>query len=126
MLHALPNRRLRPNRLVAILGGVTASIVCVCIAVIVWVLGVSSASLDRTQDDGERRLLRSVMDNAQETLAKNVADDTAWSELYDNFDTVRRRDWEQQYLGRYLATTFGIDGVFVTAKDGSVAYSYLR
>jgi signal transduction histidine kinase len=124
-LQTLWHVRLNPNRLIAIFGGAMAAIVCGFVIITIWILSISATSLDRTQEAGERRLLGSVIGDYQKTLAKYVVDYTAWTELYDHFqEAPRSTEWENSNLGPYITATFGINHVFVTAKDGRIVYSY--
>jgi len=114
----------RPSRMIAILGGATAVVVCAWIAVLIWALNVSSASLDATQNNGERRLLRSVFDTYQKTLSKNVTDYAWWDELYNYFQGPPSAAWEEDNLGPYISEHFDIDYVAVTSKSGAMLYLY--
>lgn len=117
---------LHVTRLTAVLVGGTAAIVVACIVVILWVLNVASASVDATEANGERRLLRSVFDTYQNNLSRGVADYASWDELYTNFTGTRRSNWEKENLGPYIARTFGVDLVAVTSDNGSVVYRYSK
>ena len=122
----LNNTHPQLNRLVAIMGGATALVVCASVGVIVWVLGVSSASLDQTQREGEKRLIGALMETYEKNQSKNAADFTAWTELYEDLEGPRHAGWENGNIGPYLATTFGIDSTFVTDRSGKIVYAFSR
>jgi signal transduction histidine kinase len=117
---------LHVNRLTVLLTVGASLLVVACIAVILWVLGVATGSVDRAQRDGERRLLHSYLAATRQTLADGVKDYATWTELYGDFMRAQNAEWEAENLGPYIATTFGIDYVFVTAKDGNIAYAYAK
>ena len=112
--------------MIAVLGGATAVVVCVWIAVLLWALNVSSVSLDTTQQNGEHRLLTSVVDTYQRNLSKGVTDYAWWDELYNYFQGTRDAAWEEDNLGPYISEHFDIDYVAVTSKAGSVLYFYSK
>lgn len=122
----LDDGRPQLNRLVAFMGGATAFVVCASMGAIVWVLGLSSASLDQTQREGEKRLVGAVIETYEKTQSKNVGDFTAWTELYNDLEGPRRPGWENDNIGPYLATAFGIDRAFVTDRNGRIVYEYSR
>ncbi|MBU6444786.1 MAG: hypothetical protein KGR48_12855 [Alphaproteobacteria bacterium] len=99
-------------------------IVCACSIVIIWVLHVSSVSLDGTKELGETRLLHSAIATRESALAKAVGDFAAWTELYLYLQGPRRAQWEADNLGPYLAKAFDVDHVFVVRRDGAVRYAY--
>src|SRR5665213_1103333 len=97
-----------------------------CFAVILWVINISSDSLDAKQKEGEQRLLLSVTDDRVKGMGNAVSDFTAWNELYEYFEVHQNPEWARQNLGPYIAKTFGIDHVFTISLSGSVAYRYSR
>jgi len=111
---------------VAILGGAAALVLCASVGAIIWVLNLSSASLDQTQRMGERRLLASVIENYRRTQSKHITDFTSWTELYEYLESSRDANWARENLGPYLSTTFGADRVFIADKNGRLIYSYDR
>ena len=121
---SLNNTHPQLNRLVAIMGGATALVVCASVGAIVWVLGVSSASLDQTQREGENRLVGALMETYEKNQSKNAADFTAWTELYEDLEGPRHAGWENGNIGPYLATTFGIDSAYVSDKSGKIVYAF--
>ena len=126
-MHTLKSRRRRLNRLVAALGVAMSVIVCACFAIIIWIISVSSASLDQTQKAGEKRLLTSITNGFQQDLARALTDYTAWNELYEYFEAGRPQSaWERNYLGPYITATFGIDHVVGMARNGAIVYSFRR
>ena len=116
--------QLHPNRLVAILAGASAMIVCACGVVIIWVLNISAVSLDRATVQGDTRLLYSVIGAQESALSKSVGDYAAWTELYEYLQGPRQLQWEADNLGPYLAKAFGVDHVFVVRRDGTIRYAY--
>ncbi|HWY15716.1 MAG TPA: ATP-binding protein [Rhizomicrobium sp.] len=97
-----------------------------CFGVILWVINISSASLDAKQKEGEQRLLLSVTDDRVKDLGKAVADYTLWNELYEYFEGYQNPDWARRNIGPYITKTFGIDQVFTISLSGSIAYRYSR
>jgi signal transduction histidine kinase len=118
--------KLHLDHLLATLGGATVLIVLASAGAIAWLLSVSSASLDQTQEAGEQRLLASVIENYRRTQSKHVTDFGSWNELYEYWNGPRRPRWEHDNLGPYLSSTFGVDQVFVTGRDGRTVYAYPR
>jgi signal transduction histidine kinase len=119
-----PTHRL--NRFATLLGGAMALIMTACVAVIVWVIAISSQSLDAKQREGEQRLMRSVTEDRIVDAGKSVADYTAWNELYEYLDNPRNATWARQNLGPYLARLYGIDHVLAISRSGRIAYNYSR
>jgi signal transduction histidine kinase len=109
---------------VLIVGAVT--IVCACLGIILWVLGVATSSVDDAQQDGDHRLMHTVFETYQQKLAEGVSDYSNWTEIYDNFMLKRDASWERENLGPYIVKTFDIDYVLVTSNDGAVVYAYSR
>jgi len=103
-----------------------ALIMIACLGVIVWVIAISSASLDAKQTEGEQRLLHSVTDDQIKDAAKAIADYTSWNELYEFFQAPKDSVWTRENLGPYLAKTFGIDHVIAMSRKGSVVYRFSR
>jgi signal transduction histidine kinase len=125
-VHTARQRRRRLSYLVAVLAATMAVIIAACAGAIVWIVNVSARSLDVTQQQGERRLLRVVVETQQTTLAKALEDYTNWKELYDDLEGPRQQRWEKDNLGPYLATSFGIDHVFVAGRNGQIVYSFSK
>ena len=69
-----------------------------CFGVILWVINISSASLDAKQKEGEQRLLLSVTDDRVKDLGKAVADYTLWNELYEYFEGYQNPDWARRNM----------------------------
>jgi len=118
-------RRRRLTYLVAVLAATMAVIIAACVGTIVWIVKVSAISLDASQQQSERRLLRVLVDTQQRTLANALEDYTNWKELYDDLEGPRP-SWEKENLGPYLSTAFGVDHVFVAARNGEIVYSFSR
>lgn len=114
------------SRLAALLGGAMALILVACLGVIVWVIAISSASLDAKQTEGEQRLLRSVTEDRIVDAGKSIADYTTWNELYEYLDNPRDATWARQNLGPYLARIFAIDQVLAISRSGAITYGYSR
>ena len=112
------------RRLTAILVCGTVLIVGACVGAILWVLAISSTSVDRAAENGAHKLLDSVIDTYQSNISKSVADYAAWDDLHDNFAGRRRAKWEADNLGRNITKNFGVDFVAVVSRDGSILYSY--
>jgi signal transduction histidine kinase len=121
-----PVFELQIRRLTAFLVSGAALIVCACLGVIVWVLSISTASVDRTVIDGEHRLLHSVIETYGGNLSRTVTDYASWDELYNNFTRGRDPAWEKDNLGPYITTAFDVDIVAVTTVKGTIAYFYKR
>jgi signal transduction histidine kinase len=119
-------RRRRLTSLIAVLAAAMAVIVAACAGAIVWIVKVSATSLDMTQQQSERRLLRVVVETQQKTLANALEDYTNWKELYDDLEGPPQPRWETDNLGPYLVTTFGVDHVFVAARNGLIVYTYSK
>jgi signal transduction histidine kinase len=101
-----------------------AVIIGACAGTIIWIAKVSAASLDISQQQNERRLLRVVIETQQKTLANTLEDYTNWKELYDDLEGPSRPAWEKENLGPYLSTAFGVDHVFVAKRNGQIVYSF--
>ena len=114
------------RRFTTILVGGTAAIVCACIGAILWVLAVSTSSIDATEAGGDSKLLHSVVETYRENLARNVADYASWDEVYNNFTKVRDRRWEAQNLGPSITQAFDVDLVAVTTVTGVIVYFYAK
>jgi two-component system, cell cycle sensor histidine kinase PleC len=117
---------LHPTTLLAVLLGSTALIIGACMGLIIWVVGVSSSSLDRNQQNGERLLLGSVVKSEQNTMEKETADFSAWTEFYNYLNGARDAEWEQINLGPYLTSTFDLDAVVIVSRSGQLRYGYLK
>ncbi len=102
-----------------------AVIVAACVGTIIWIVKVSAISLDAGQQQSERRLLRVLVDTQQRTLTNALEDYSNWKELYDDLEGPRP-SWEKENLGPYLSTAFGVDHVFVAARNGQIVYSFSR
>lgn len=114
----------RHTRLVAAFAVAAAAILGVSILVILWVLGTSSSAMDRTQSAGQTQLVRAIVTSQQNRVLTALADDAAWSELYNYLKGPRDSHWETEYLGPYLKQTFGLDDVFIISRSGRVVYGY--
>jgi signal transduction histidine kinase len=114
------------GRSVAALGASVVLIIAICFTAIVWMLDVSAASLDRTQKQGEVKLLRAVANDYKGFLAQSIADYTAWTELYQYLNGRPDRKWEAANLGPYITHAFAVDEVFIIARDGRLIYSYVH
>jgi len=97
-----------------------------CFGVILWVINISSASLDAQQEKSEQRLLLSVTHEYAKDIANSVADYTTWNELFDYFEGSQDPAWARANLGPYITKTFGIDYVFAVTQSGSIVYRYSR
>ena len=76
--------RSRSTRLVAGLAVIAAAILGASVLVILWVLGVASADIDRAQKTGQTQIVRAMVKTYQNRVASEVADYVSWSEL-DNY-----------------------------------------
>ena len=103
-----------------------ALVLIVCFGVILWVINISSGSLDAKQKEDEQRLLLSVISDRVKGLGNAVSDFTTWSELYEYFEGQQSPEWARANLGPYLSRTFGMDQVFAVSQSGSLAYRYSR
>jgi len=120
------DRQHRLTHAVAALCGAMAFVLIGCFGVILWVINISSGSLDAKQEEGEQRLLLSVISDRVKNLGNAVSDFTAWNELYEYFEGQQSAEWGRANLGPYLSRTFGMDHVFAISQSGSVAYRYSR
>lgn len=114
------------RRSTALMIGGTALIVCGCVGAILWILSVSTRSVDSTAAYGESRLLHSVIATYQAELSKAALAYATWDDMFDNFAKRRRPIWEKANLGPRITTQLGIDYVAVVAKDGAVTYLYAK
>ena len=80
-----------------------ALVLIVCFGVILWVINISSGSLDAKQKEDEQRLLLSVISDRVKGLGNAVFDFTTWDELYEYFEGQQSPEWARANLGPYLS-----------------------
>src|SRR6185437_5811357 len=114
----------RSTRLVAGLAVTAATILCVSVLVILWVLGASSSAMDRAQNAGQTRLVRAVLKARQTQVVTALSDYTTWIDLFNHLKGPPNPAWEIENLGPYLRQTFDIDDIFIVTRAGQVVYSY--
>lgn len=119
-------RSLTVQQLVAVVAVATGAIMCVLFAAILWLLNVSSSSLDRTQMADEAKLLRSLVNDYEKSLSMMVADYSSWTEMYDYLNGPRNQAWDDANLGPYISASYGMDEIQIVSREGRVVYSYLR
>jgi signal transduction histidine kinase len=110
--------------LVAGLAATAATILCVSVLAILWVLGASSSAMDRAQNAGQTQLVRAILKTRQDRVLTALADDTTWIDLFNHLKGPPNPAWEVENLGPYLLQTFGIDDVCIVSRSGRVVYSY--
>jgi signal transduction histidine kinase len=123
-MHPPPTHRPRSTRLAAGLAATAAMILSVSVLVTLWVLGTSSAAMDRAQNAGQTHLVHAILKAHQNRIADAVADYTSWTELYQYLQGPRDPNWEEDSLGPYLKETFGMDDVFIVSRSGDFAYDF--
>lgn len=114
----------RSTRLVAGLAVTAATILCVSVLVILWVLGTSSSAMDRAQNAGQTHLVRALLKARQDRVVTALSDYTTWIDLFHHLKGPPDPAWETENLGPYLQQTFDIDDTFIVTRSGRVAYSY--
>jgi signal transduction histidine kinase len=114
----------RSTRLVAGLAVTAATILCVSVLVILWVLGTSSSAMDRAQNDGQTHLVRALLKSRQNQVVTALSDYTTWIDLFNHLKGPADPAWEVENLGPYLLQTFDIDDIFIVTRSGRVVYSY--
>jgi signal transduction histidine kinase len=123
-MHPPPTHRSRSARLAAGLAVTAATILSVSVLIIVWVLGTSSAAMDRALNAGQTHLVGAIVKTYQNGITEAVADYTSWTELHDYLHGPRDPQWEVESLGPYLRQTFGMDDVFIVSRSGRFAYEF--
>src|SRR5512142_839567 len=112
------------RRATAMLAGGAAFVVGVCIAVLLTVISISSASVDAAAQEGARKLLDAVIGTYQRNLSNSVTDYATWDDVYKNFMFHRQPKWEHDNLGPNITKHFDTDFVAVVSRDGDVVYSF--
>ncbi len=121
----LPVISIKLKQLIVSIAVATVAIVCVLFIAIVWVLHLSSTSLDKGQTTGEAKLLHSLVDDYKQSLSRSIADYSAWTELYQYFNSNRKdAAWEKENLGPYITQAFAVDDLFFITRSGRMAYYY--
>src|ERR1700761_2998974 len=114
----------RSTRLVAGLAVTAATILCVSVLVILWVLGASSSAMDRAQNEGQTHLVGALLKARQNQVVTALSDYTTWIDLFNHLKGPPDPAWEVENLGPYLQQTFDIDDIFIVTRTGEVVYSY--
>src|ERR1700743_3739588 len=114
----------RSTRLVAGLAVTAATILCVSVLVILWVLGTSSSAMDRAQNAGQTHLVGALLKARQRQVVTALSDYTTWIDLFNHLKGPPDPVWEVENLFPYLQQTFAIDDIFSVARSGRVVYSY--